>query len=49
MPHSSTFSDYMLYGAYTAKVLVLKRFIPSLIATKQETGKNVSAKYVLVE
>lgn len=28
-PHSNTVSDYMFYGIYTVKVLVLKRFIPS--------------------
>lgn len=27
--HSNTIPDYMFYGIYTEKVLVLKRFIPS--------------------
>ena len=29
VPHSNTISDYMFYGIYTVKVLVLKRFVPS--------------------
>lgn len=41
--HSNIISDYVFYGIHTVKVLVLKRFIPSL------TGKNVSIKYVLVK
>ena len=27
--HSNTIPDYIFYGIYTVKVLVLKRFIPS--------------------
>lgn len=27
--HSNTISDYIFYGIYTVKVLVLKRFVPS--------------------
>jgi len=40
--HSNTISDYVFYGIHTAKVLVLKRFIPSTI------GKNETIKYILV-
>ena len=36
--HSNTSLDYIFYGIYTMKVLVLKRFIPS------KYGKKVSVK-----
>lgn len=51
VPHSNTFLNYIFQGIYTIEVLVLKRFIPSQtskLLTLEETGKNVSVKYVLV-
>lgn len=36
--HSNTNLDYIFYGIYTMKVLVLKRFIPSIY------GKNILIK-----
>ena len=34
--HSNTSLDYIFYGIYTMKVLVLKRFIPSNMVKKYQ-------------
>ena len=41
--HSNIILDYIFQGIYTIKILVLKRFIPSV------KGKKEPVKHVLVE